>query len=723
MIDEEQGSILEQHKAEPLTEWSNPPKVSDLKADYTEAESDQSVHTANVQRWLDMMSVTGSAAIPKVKGRSTVQPKLIRKQAEWRYAALSEPFMTTTELFDVDPVTYEDKRSAVQNALVINNQVNSKMDKVAFIDEYIRTGVDEGTVIVRVGWDFEEEEQEQPKYSYRTSNAPEDIQVIQQLMQMAQQDPERFKLEVPEHVQNSLQLSMEQGIAVIAYEDGTEKVMVTTKNQPTWDVCDYRNLSIDPTCMGDLDKAQFIVYSSETSLSELKKDGKYKNLEAIPASSSTVSTAEYNNDNTSSFAFKDKPRQKIVMHEYWGYWDIDDTGIVKPIVATYVGDVMIRLEENPFPDKKLPFVSVQMLPVRKSNFGEPDGELIGDNQKIIGATTRGMIDVMARSANAQQGYAKGSFDVTNKRKFLAGDDYEFNPTMSPDQAFHTHKFPELPQSAMLMNQLMGNDAESLTGIRPFAQSQTGAVGSETAAGVKTALDATSKRDTGILRRFVQGVIKIGRKTIAMNQQFLTEEEVVRITNEEFVTVRRDDLAGNFDLRLTISTAEEDEARAQELAFMLQTTSQSMGQEFSQIILSEIATLRRMPVLAKKIKDFQPQPDPLEQERKQLEIELLKAQIAKEHSIVLENRAEAELDYAKVGTEQAKARDVGNTADQKNLDYLEQEAGIKHNRDLDRASQQSKAQAETKLVEHGLNREASKEDKFLDAALQQRSRPQ
>jgi hypothetical protein len=716
MIDEK-GS-LEPSEAEQLTDWENPPKVSDLKRDYTEAESDQSVHTGKVTQWLDMLNITGSAAIPKKKGRSTVQPKYIRKQAEWRYAALSEPFMSTQDLFDAEPVTYEDKRGAVQNALIINQQVNTQIGKVAFFDEYIRAGVDEGTVVVRVGWDFEEEEVEQIKYIYRPTNNPEEIQMLQQLGQMAQENPEQFELDTPEHIVVAMEMSIENGQPIMAYEDGTEMVMETTKNQPTWDICDYRNLSIDPTCFGDLDKAQFIIYSEETSLSELKKDGKYQNLDSIPASANTISTSEYHNDNTSSFAFKDKPRQKIVMHEYWGFWDIDGSGIVKPIVASYVGDTMIRLEENPFPDKALPFVSVQMLPVRRSNYGEPDGELIADNQKIIGATTRGMIDIMARSANAQQGYAKGSFDTTNKRKFLAGDDYEFNPTMNPDQAFYTHKFPELPQSAMLMNQFMIQDGESLTGVRPFAQSQQGSVGGDTAAGVKTALDATSKRDTGILRRFVEGIIKIGRKTISMNQQFLSEEEVVRITNSEFVTVRRDDLAGNFDIRLTISTAEEDEARAQELSFMMQTTSQHMGPEFTQLILSEIANIRKMPVLAKKILEFQPQPDPIAQEKAQLEVELLKAQIANEQAKANENNANAELDQAKVGTEQAKAREMGGNADQQNLDYLEQESGVKHNRDLDKASQQSKAQSQTKVLEHELNRKAAKEDRFLDAQFPQ-----
>ena len=155
MIEENEDSILEQTAIEPLTDWANPPKVSDLQRDYTEAESDKSAHSAKVTQWLDMMNVTGSAAIPKVKGRSTVQPKLIRKQAEWRYAALSEPFMTTDDLFDAEPVTYEDKRAAVQNGLILNNQVNTQIGKVAFLDEYIRTGVDEDTVVVRVGWDFE----------------------------------------------------------------------------------------------------------------------------------------------------------------------------------------------------------------------------------------------------------------------------------------------------------------------------------------------------------------------------------------------------------------------------------------------------------------------------------------------------------------------------------------------------------------------------------------
>src|SRR5699024_2992542 len=123
------------------------------------------------------------------------------------------------------------------------------------------------------------------------------------------------------------------------------------------------------------------------------------------------------------------------------------------------------------------------------------------------------------------------------------------------------------------------------------------------------LDAVSKRELSILRRISEGFKEIGRKIISMNAEFLSEEETVRITNSEFVQVRRDDLAGNFDITLTISTAEADNATAEELAFMLQTMGDKLGQDVMKMILAKIATLRKMPDLAKEIENYAPEPDP------------------------------------------------------------------------------------------------------------------
>ena len=673
-------------KVETLSDWQNPPKVGDLKQDFKDAQPNQQAQIIKINKWLDNLNVTGTALVTSAKGKSSIVPKLIRKQAEWRYSALTEPFLSTDDVFNVDPVTFEDKQGAIQNELVLNNQFNTKIDKVAFIDEYIRTAVDEGTAIVRVGWEYEDKivEVEVPDFQLVPVQDPAVLQQHQQLHQMMQESPEEFAQQVPPELQQAHQIFMEtQGMQQVQVGSHMEEQTKVIKNQPTVEVIDTRNVVIDPTCNGNINKASFVVYSFETSLSELRKDGRYKNLDQIGIDAhSVLSDPDHTTQDTSSFTFKDKPRKKFVAYEYWGYWDIDGDGIAEPIVATWVANTLIRLEENPFPDGKPPFVLVQYLPVRKSIYGEPDGSLLEDNQKILGAVTRGMIDVMGRSANGQMATRKDALDVTNKRKFDKGLDYEFNANIDPRQAFHMHTYPEIPQSAQYMVNLQNIEAESLTGVKAFHGGISGAGLGNTATGVRGALDAASKRELGILRRLAEGIKQVGRKIIAMNAEFLSEEEIVRVTNEEFIPVKRDDLPGDYDLRLTISTAEADNQKAEELAFMLQTTAQSMGPAFAQIILEDIARLRKMPDLAKKIKDYQPTPDPMAQKMQELEIALKEAQVRNETAKGAENEIDSQLKKAKISSELAKAKANKSKADLDDLTFLERESGTDQEKNLE-----------------------------------------
>jgi hypothetical protein len=235
-------------------------------------------------------------------------------------------------------------------------------------------------------------------------------------------------------------------------------------------------------------------------------------------------------------------------------------------------------------------------------------------------------------------------------------------------------------------------------VKSFSQGVSGASLGDVAAGVRGALDAASKRELGILRRLSNGVIKIGRKMIAMNAEFLNDEEVIRVTNEQFVKVRRDDLPGNFDLSLSISTAEEDNNKAEQLAFMFQTIGPKGDPGMTKMILSDIARLRKMPDLAERIENYEPQPDPLVQQEAQLRIELLRAQIAKVQSETIGNQASAQLDMAKVGTEGAKAQNLNSDADLKNLDFVEQESGVKQEREIQKIGEQARSQMGLKVMD-------------------------
>ena len=702
-----------QDTAVQLTNWKNPPTLAQLEQDFKDARPAHQTQEAKITVWLENLNVEGRAKVDTPKGNSRVVPKLIRKQAEWRYAALSEPFMSTDDVFNVRPTTWEDRQGAQQNQLVLNHQFNTKLDKTAFIDEYVRAAVDEGTVIIRTGWEFVEEEYEDdfPVVEFRVN--PQMAETHEQLAQLKAESPSQFDTDVPEELKQAHELTVQQGMpiepVVIGYK--REKRLRTVKNCPTAEICDYRNVTFDPTCMGNMDKASFVIYSFESSLAELKKDKKYKNLDHVSVNSSSVLSEPDHASSTTvnDFQFNDAPRKKMVVREYWGFWDIHGSGTVVPFVAAWVGRTLIRMEENPYPDKKLPFVVVQYLPVRRSVYGEPDGALLEDNQKIIGAVTRGMIDVMGKSANGQTGVRKDVLDATNRRKFDKGQDYEFNANVDPRQGIYMHTFPEIPQSAQFMLQLQNMEAESLTGVKSFSQGISGAGLGDVAVGVRGALDASSKRELGILRRLSNGIVKVGQKFISMNGEFLSDTEVVRVTNEQFVTVRKDDLAGQFDLKLSISTAEEDNNKAQELSFMLQTMGNNMDPDLSKMILSDIARLRKMPDLAKKIETFAPEPDPMAQKRAELELALLEAQVNAENARAQRDSAAAQLEMAKVGTEGAKANHLKSDADLKNLDFVEQEQGVKQERDLQLHGEQARSQAQLKLMDREFDREDQKVD--------------
>ena len=614
-----------------LTSWKNEPTIEVLKRDFEASKQTHIIQANKVIRWNDIRNVTGKSKPVKIKGRSSIQPKLVRRQAEWRYPALSEPFLNSEKIFQVNPRTFEDLDAAKQNEILLNYQFDVKLNKVKFIDDYVRTVVDEGSCIVQVGWErlTTKEKQIVPVYSYYPAEDEEALAILNQALELKQKNPREYNENIDEAIKASIDYSQQNGgEPVLAHQVGEQEVLVdkVIENRPTVEILNTLNVYVDPTCNGDLDKALFIIKSFETNQAECKKAGIYKNLDKVNwAGNNPNSDGDHYTSADENFN-EDLIRKKVVAYEYWGFYDINGTGSLTPIVATWIGSVMIRMEENPFPDGKLPFVIVQYLPVRNSVYGEPDCELLEENQQIMGAITRGLVDILGRSANAQQGFAKGMLDPLNKRRFENGEDYEFNPNLSPQTGYIEHTFNELPQSVLAYVQMLNADAEALTGVKSFSCGMSGDAYGQVAAGIQGAIDAATKRETAILRRLAYGVSEIGNKIIAMNAVFLSEEEVIRVTNKQFITIKREDIKGNFDLKVDINTAEVDQAKAQDLGFMLQTLGPNMDPMITMKILAEIADLKRMPTLAEELRNYQPQPDPIEEAKRQLEVEEEKAKI-------------------------------------------------------------------------------------------------
>jgi hypothetical protein len=116
--------------------------------------------------------------------------------------------------------------------------------------------------------------------------------------------------------------------------------------------------------------------------------------------------------------------------------------------------------------------------------------------------------------------------------------------------------------------------------------------------------------------------------------------------------------------------------------MLQTLGPNSPVEMTNLLLAEIAKLRKMPALAKRIEEFKPTPDPLAQKEAELRIALLEAQVFNEQAKGEENKVDVQLKSAKTATEEAKARNMNSDSDGKDLAFVENEAGVSHAREQD-----------------------------------------
>ena len=641
MSTNEYGSI----KKESNKKVTTSEMLKTFKADLRSAELQRRDLDGKIDKWKN--EYDGKPYGNEVKGRSSIVSRDGKRQGEWQHATLIDPFVSTNDIIKGTPISFEDRALARQSELVLNTQFCRQFNRFSFMTKAIKVLDQEGTCVVQTGWEYQDEE---------------------------------IEVEVP-----IIQINPFDGSQ---YQAGTttEKQIRVLVNKPTAKVCRNEDVFIDPTCQDNIDNAQFIIYRYESDISTLKADGRYKNLDKIDLDVNQTldgSSYMYISEDATKFRFSDDARKKLLVYEYWGNFDRNGDGVVEPIVCTWVGSTVIRIEGNPFPDGKLPFIVAPFNSVPFSLFGESNMEMIGDNQKVKTAILRGIIDNMAQSTNGQKGVKKGALDTINRKKFLGGENFEFNNSPAD---FWDGSYNQIPGSAFDMFGLMNNDIESLTGVKSFSGGITGASLGSTATGVRGAMDATSTRRLNIVRSIAENLVKpLIRKWMAYNVEFLDASDIQRITNEEVVPGHEDNKSGTLDIEISVSTAEDNAAKSQELSFMLQTMGQSLPEEVTTFLLAEHLRLSKMPDQAKKLEELQQnkQPDPVQQEIQQLQLELLRAQVFNEQAKGQENAVDVDLKKAKTAVEQAKARNVHSKSDMEDLSFLEKESGVDHNKEIEK----------------------------------------
>ena len=623
-----------------------------FKRDVAAADTSRLELAAKVDAWKKIYD--GSPYGNEQEGKSKLVSKDVKRQDEWQHASVKDPFVSDKDIIKCEPITFEDRAAARQNELILNYQFTRKFNRYKFITDVVKLYYSEGTVVVKTSWDYED--------------TTEEVQ-----MPVMGLDPFTGQ---PVQVDTKLVKQI--------------KVLV---NKPYAEICRIKDVYMDPTAMGDVTKAKFFCHRYETDLSTLKASGKYKNLDKVALTMAKDAGDDYDEEDDTEFVFNDQARKKILAYEYWGYFDVNNDGIAEPIVAAWIGDTLIQLQENPYPDKEIPFLVLANNSTPFQLTGEAAAELVGDNQQITTAIKRGILDNMANSNNAQKGIRIGALSQRNKLRFLNGKNFEFNGSAND---FYEGSYNQIPGSVFSVLEMVNNETESMLGVKSFSGGINGAGLGSTATSARGALDAVSVRRLDIVRNISENLIKpLMRKWMSYNSEFLEEHEVVRITNDEFVQIARDDLKGNIDIDIQVSTAEDNSMKSERLSFLLQTLGQTLDQDMRNLIMIEIARLDKMPDLAKKIEEYEPKPDPMAEEFRKWELRKLQSEVLERESRAQENQVDMRAKTARAVLDEAKAREVGANTDLKDLDFVRRAEGKEAQermaeKDHDRQTTMSKA---------------------------------
>jgi len=378
-------------------------------------------------------------------------------------------------------------------------------------------------------------------------------------------------------------------------EDGllivNEPITKVVDDHPIISVKKHNQIILGPSKDGSnsIDSLTFIADRYYATINDLEATGKYKNLDKI-SHRDTISDYDINAlpdaDFEKEFSMlmdedyeceKKIDRNKpLVVTDYWTYLPVKKGETPIPVVATFVAGVVIYRDKSPFGiEVGYPYSRGIYEPSLDDDLydGIPDTEYIEEEQKIIGAVTRGIIDIMAKSANGQVGMANGMLEPDEERKRQAGQDYKFNPSIDPTRGIVQEKYPELPNSALQVVSMMENTMESASGKKMFGQGINGDTYGSVATGIKATVDATTQRMSSNIRKFNKAFVDIIKKMSELNKEFITDDKLIVLSDETYQTIRPDDLQTEVNIKIDISTPEMDDKTSNDLAFMIQTLNQ------------------------------------------------------------------------------------------------------------------------------------------------------
>lgn len=458
---------------------------------------------------------------------------------EWALPSLMKVFTGSDEVITVAGVTEEDDQNAevMQSLLVYQLQRQNKFFPILY--NWMKDALITGMGIIKCYWERTE------------GYTPETAQLNADALKLL--------------TQTGVEITNVEGPDIMGDFTVTWNSPYYIKNSPKLENILVSEFLYSPDAK-NLEDANFVAHRKKVTMSHLRqkeREGIYANVDMVHPDNGPVSwitdqvedvigdhyTPLHNNQ-------QDKAREEVTIYECYTKIDFNNDGILEDMIITIAGDVILRAEPNYM--GRHPFFSISptkdphRIWVKRSY-----AELIGELQDMKVALTRQIVQNIALTNDPKMILAEDSINISDYiegRKVIRK-----KPGSNMGDVAMPMPVNQLSPQTFQFLEYLETQKENRTGITRYNQGLDANSLNKTATGISAILGQSAQRLELVARMFAEtGISELFRFMVSLNQKFVDQETVIRLTNKQ-LRISPDDLNGNFDLvvnaGISISTKE------------------------------------------------------------------------------------------------------------------------------------------------------------------------
>lgn len=498
-----------------------------------------------------------ASVFPTLSEQSNWVSKDVKASCEWILPGLMEVFTGGDDPLSVKGVLVDDDDKASKIQQLIRYQLEKKNDYYHFCLAELSIGLAENFAVAKVWWEREEKRTKR-EFMLDINDAETHLWLVSAWT--------AGKIDI---------------LGVTEIEDAPDFLKVEyeeielKKNHPVLEYLPNSELRYTPDAPS-LQDCKFVAHRKVVRGDYLKRkenQGVYKDvMKAIREfgegnTNSTVLETLNDRDRANKHnrpSDNDEASKEVELYEAYLQVDYNNDGVFENLIVHAVGDNIIRVAENDigFPPM---FVCSAIYDPNAVFSRHSIADNLEEYQDLKTATIRQIIINMAKNNSPRTFVDHRKVDMDA----LMANEEIISSEGDPSGAVYIP--PQLPLSSVSMEmvQYAQNEIENQSGSTRYNQGLDSNSLNSTATGITAIMGASEKRNKLMARSIAEKFfIPIYKLLILLNQKYLEDEQMIRLTNEN-VAIRKDDLDIDYDLIVNVGVgAGTNEAQIQYLMLTL-----------------------------------------------------------------------------------------------------------------------------------------------------------